>query len=150
MFSETKFAKTETFSPRLNFPKRYQNFFPIPNFLKPILKPFFKDQKKSILETLLRLKLSNNFDNFGRGTQPRNICLPLAPIWQFFPIFGNFLSETTFYETETETPKQLAKVSKLRSLQTEMSHSDLVPRVGEIEDIAVTSFVSKVWLRGTC
>ena len=52
MFSETKFAKTETFSPRLNFPKRYQNFFPRPNFLKPISKPFFKDQKKSILETL--------------------------------------------------------------------------------------------------
>ena len=31
-----------------------------------------------------------------------------------------------------------------------MSHSYLVSGIGEIEDIAVTSFVSKVWLRGTC
>ena len=52
MFSESRFAKTETFSPTLNFPKPISKLFYDTYFSETDVETFFPRPKQSILETL--------------------------------------------------------------------------------------------------
>ena len=71
----TKMTETETFvSQDQIFWHWYWKFFPRPNFMKPIPKPFFRDKNflkpkteflRPRLNPKLKLRLSNVFDRFG-------------------------------------------------------------------------------------
>ena len=102
-FSETKFSDTDT-----------ETFLTRPNFSIPIPRLFFRDQ-------IFRYRYWDFF--------PRLNFLILIPrlFWRDQICryqYRDFLSETKFSDTDTETTKKLAKVSRPGSLETETSHSE--------------------------
>ena len=83
-------------------------------------------------ETLTKASLSPMKSIFGRScghwmTIPKFWPKPIPRLFFRYQIFRNryrdFFSDTKFSETDTETLKKLAKVSKPRSFETEMSIS---------------------------
>ena len=90
-FPKTKFSETSAFFLEWIFRHWYWNLFQ-----KPILKPFFWDQifrereSKKCQSSRPRLRLPNIFEIFWRGTQPKEVCLPLTT---FFAAFSNFLQK---------------------------------------------------------
>ena len=57
--------------------------------------------------------------------------------------FQDFFSETKFYETETKTLNKMAKVSKLRSFKTEMSHSEYSTKHSNVLHIHVENWTQQ-------
>ena len=154
--SETNFSdtNTETFFPRPNFPRpiprlffrdqifqyRYRDFFNETKFFDTDTETFFSRPK--LLIPIPRLSKNCH----GSRDWDRNFCIWLTTVYrQLLANFSTFLCNffrdqipipiprlfrDLFSDTDTETTKELAKVSRPGSLETEMSHSNEDMRIG--------------------